>query len=117
MSFTKWTDYRRELPDGQSYSERTTGSGHITLSALVQADGRLRAFPPRAAERAYPLFVIFNATAGGKWTELNEGVYPSKGWDYSREMHHGRAKLAQIFFERYGEIRTKQNEKARPQVL
>lgn len=116
MAFTKWTDYREELENGESYSKRVTGSRHITMSALIEKDGALRAFPPKASEKAFPVFCTLDATAGGKFFETLEGIYPQKGWEFSCEMHHGRAKLAKIFFGEYEKVREKQRKAVEREV-
>lgn len=99
--FTKWTDYVEKLPHGQSYSERITSSGHITVSAKINTDGSLEAFPPRGAEKAYPVFLMLDASAGGKISESFQGKYPQKGWELPAGIHKGRAVLWQIFLGLY----------------
>jgi len=119
--FTNWKDYTKESEVG-SWSQRVTGSGHVTVSAILLADGQLKAFPPRAASNAFPVFCVLDATASGKFSEDLSGVYPSKGWELPASVHHARAKLWQIFLGLYSGVRENQvaiaqRENAREELM
>jgi hypothetical protein len=64
----------------------------------------LRAFPPRGASKAFPVFIKLNATSGGKFGETFEGKYPQKEWELSSTMEQGRGRLWVIFMDLYKEI-------------
>ena len=85
-------------------------SGHITISALINRDGTLKAIPPKDGSNAHPVFVTLEATAGGKIYIMKQGYFHKNGLELSAIVNQGFGKLLKIFADIYQDVRKANNQ-------